>query len=233
MFVFRWAELFNVRGYGSLNPMTALIQGFPEAAELIMDRSVQRSTTTKGKSTSVEITYNFHYLDPGPNDTSGPGGVRYLGLLDMIKYKRQDLLTHPVARKLLALKWNKFGKVLYGLNFLLYAVFLNCLTLFIWEQRQDIYGGQMDNVNISNNDTHQIHIREDYTGFIPLLIMVFSSFHLLKEIYQMYLLRFRYFLDLANFLEWALYMTSIGFSIPFVFRLDRLRLNATVCITSN
>lgn len=212
--------------------MTALIQGFPEAAELVMDRSVQRSTTTKGKSTSVQIIYNFEYLDPGPNDKSGPEGVRYLSLLDMVKYKRQDLLTHPLARKLLDLKWNKFGKLLYGFNFFLYIVFLNCLTLFIWDQRQNIYGENTltnNKTNTNGKNFRKIHIQEDFHGFVPLLIMAFSSFHLLKEVYQMYLLRFRYFLDLANFLEWALYLTSIGFTIPFVFHLDDLRANANVC----
>ena len=77
--------------------MTALIQFFPEVAEVVMDRCVHRSLCSEEQSAKVVTKYNFQYLDPGPSDCSGPGEERYVGLADMVKFKRQELLSHPLA----------------------------------------------------------------------------------------------------------------------------------------
>ena len=38
----------------------------------------------------------------------------------------------------------------------------------------------------------------------------------MKEIFQIFIQRFRYFTDISNLLEWALYGTAFAFMIPFV-----------------
>lgn len=186
--------------------MSSLIQHYPEAAEVVMDRCVQRSPSS--------ITYNFRYLDPGPDDCSGSKRDRYIGLADMVKYKRQDLLIHPLAKKLLNMKWKTFGKIIFIANFLLYVFFLNLLSVFLSNQRKKLFVPQQSfNKSLSSDSL----INDNKFGrMVPMLVTGIAVFHMLKEVYQIFNLGLQYFKDAINLLEWCLYGTAFVFMLPFL-----------------
>lgn len=195
-----------------------------------MDRCVHRSLNFKRKSTKVATSYNFRYLDPGPDDVSGPEGERYLGLIDMVQFKRQELLTHPLARKLLSLKWKKFGRLIYFANIFIYSSFLASLTSFIMTERKNVSVKKLQNHTTSTEMVDAYGQRGIGRRIIPTTILAFCVFHLLKELYQMYLLRARYFMDIANLMEWCLYLSSCTFVLPFVLEDESLLVqNYKVC----
>jgi transient receptor potential cation channel subfamily A protein 1 len=191
--------------------MSSLIQHYPEAAEVVMDRCVQQSSTS--------ITYNFHYLDPGPEDCSGPQKDRYFGLADMVQFKRKDLLIHPLAKKLLNLKWKKFGIFIFMINFLLYLVFLNCLTIFMIKERGrfTVPGG----FNVTKATKHKV--QSSSNQIVPILVAGFAAAHILKEIIQIFTLGIRYFKDATNLLEWCLYVSAFLFMSFFILDFDWLQ----------
>ncbi|KAJ7385776.1 hypothetical protein OS493_013810 [Desmophyllum pertusum] len=125
----RWREALATTS-AKPNPIGRLIEHFPDAAHVAMDRCIQRSTSERS------IKYDFSLLDPGPDDHSGPSGERFLGLSTMVRYKQQILLTHQLSRKLLLLKWRKFGWFVYGGNVLLYSIFLLFMTFFVLTERE-------------------------------------------------------------------------------------------------
>lgn len=189
--------------------MSSLIQHYPEAAEVVMDRCVQRSPSS--------ITYNFRYLDPGPDDCSGPKRDRYIGLADMIKYKRQELLIHPLAKKLLNLKWHTFGRIIFIANFLLYVFFLNLLSIFLTKQRRKLVVPQKGFNNSGAQDSLAVSDDNNYQRMAPMIVTGIAVFHMSKEVYQMFNLGLRYFKDAINLLEWSLYGTALIFMLPFLF----------------
>ena len=55
------------------------------------------------------------------------GGSIYV----QVSAKREDLLAHPLVKALLLHKWRSFGRTLYYVNFLIYAVFLVFVTGYV------------------------------------------------------------------------------------------------------
>lgn len=193
--------------------METLIEHFPDAAHVAMDRCIQKSVSERS------IKYDFTLLDPGPDDQSGRKGERFLGLSTMVKHKQQLLLTHALSRKLLLVKYRRFGWMVYGGNVLLYLLFLIFLTIFVLTERQTVQFPDPRRKDIPE----EFEIEEDFfqekTGFneaVPFIVTTFASLHLAKEVYQIYTQRFRYFTEWSNYLEWALYLTAFLFVLPFI-----------------
>lgn len=177
-----------------------------------MDRCIQRSTSERS------IKYDFSLLDPGPDDHSGPSGERFLGLSTMVRYKQQILLTHQLSRKLLLLKWRKFGWFVYGGNVLLYSIFLLFMTFFVLTEREFLSFPEPptkrgEKIDLDDNFFNE---KNTFNEAVPVIVMIFSLVHLAKEIYQIYSQRFRYFTEWNNALEWTLYITAFLFVLPYV-----------------
>ena len=203
----RWREALTATSVKS-NPMGRLIEHFPDAAHIAMDRCIQRSLSEHS------IKYDFTLLDPGPDDHSGTNGERFLGLTTMVKHKQQLLLTHALSRKLMVLKWRKFGWFVYGGNFILYLLFLLFMTIFVLTER-----GKINIPDHTNNPELEDDFFQEKSGFneaVPYIVIAFASLHLAKEIYQIYTQRFRYFTEWSNVLEWALYLSALLFVLPYI-----------------
>lgn len=239
----RWHEITAHKDKYGHSAMKLLIEHFPESAELLMDRCVKRSEMTGSDDPNFSITYDFHLLDPGPDDPAFALGRRFFGPRTMVKSERMKLLLHPLTQVLLNRKWSTFGRFLYYFNFLSYLLFVGSYSAFIVTERQKLnftryyrYEEESDEWeceyfvedSYSYNDSEELLfyecnpiliIYEGQTGYnagISYVVFVFAVIHLLKEIIEIIIQRCRYFKDFSNLLEWLLYGTSFTFMIPYV-----------------
>ncbi|KAJ7385774.1 hypothetical protein OS493_013808 [Desmophyllum pertusum] len=204
----RWREVLSAKSPDGHNRMGKLIQLFPDAAKSVMDRCIQRSLPQRS------IKYDFSLLDPGPDDQSGPNEEPFFGLVVMVKHKQKDLLVHGLCRKLLKIKWRSYGWFVYWTNLVIYALYLFLMTYFMLTKRkQTVLKRKHDN---DDDDKTMFEHKNTFNKIIPYLILVFASFHLVKELYQIVVQRVAYFKQLTNLLEWVLYVSSIIFILPYV-----------------
>lgn len=193
--------------------MERLIEHFPDAAHVAMDRCIQKSMSERS------IKYDFTLLDPGPDDESGTNGERFLGLSTMVKHKQQLLLTHALSRKLLLVKWRKFGWYIYGGNVALYSVFLIFFTIFALVERENVQFPDPRKKDIPEEfelDDNFFAEKSAFNELVPFIVTIFVGLHLAKEIYQIYTQRLRYFTEWSNYLEWGLYLTAFLFVLPYI-----------------
>ena len=191
--------------------MGRLIEHFPDAAHVVMDRCIQRSLSERS------IKYDFTLLDPGPDDQSGAKGERFLGLSTMVKHKQQLLLTHALSRKLMVLKWRKFGWFVYGGNLFLYSIFLIFLTIFVLTERDRLsFPEPPEPGEKPEIEDDFFQERNSFNQAVPYIVITFAILHLAKELYQVYSQRFRYFTEWSNALEWTLYITALLFVLPYI-----------------
>ena len=221
-------------------PMKLLIEHFPESAELLMDRCVKRSNMTSSNDPNFSVTYDFHLLDPGPDDPAFVHGRRFFGPSTMVKHERKKLLLHPLTQVLLNQKWSTFGRFIYYFNFLTYLIFVGLYSAFIIIERDklnftttyevkgmecynDVYSDYDENGTLQEYEEQICYpVSEFYDGQTQFskgfsyVVFVFAVVHLAKEIIQIIIQRFRYFTEISNLLEWVLYGTSCAFMIPYV-----------------
>lgn len=203
--------------------MKILIEHFPEAASLVMDHCIKRSSHIRTDPNYTE-SYDFHLLDPGPDDETDLNGNRFFGPKTMVKFNREDLLLHPLTQKLLDLKWASFGRYIYYFNLIAYLVFLITYTIFIVTERE----AQDFNPRKSENGTEKVKASEIFTratafnGAVLFVALIFAAVHIAKEIFQLFVQRRRYFTDASNMTEWALYLSTLLFILPYLLRPEEL-----------
>lgn len=209
--VSRWRDVLSAKSPDDQNRMGKLIQRFPVVAASVMNRCIQRSLPQRS------ITYDFRLLDPGPDDQSGLNAEPFFGLMFMVKHKQTDLLVHDLSRKLLKIKWRCYGWFVYWTNLVVYSLFLALMTYFMLTQRK-LVTLKPDNDEDSDDDIDDNFMQKDsFNNISGFLILIFASFHLAKELYQIFTQRMEYFKQWTNALEWVLYVATIMFVLPYVF----------------
>ena len=188
-------------------PMKLLIEHFPESAEFLMDRCVKRSEMKNSNDLEFTVSYDFHLLDPGPDDPAFLHGQRFFGPSTMVKNKRKELLLHPLTQVLLNVKWSTFGRFVHYFNFLWYLVFVSLYSAFIINARKEFVLGR----NIPTGEGQPYHLRG-----LSYVVFSFTVVHLSKEIIQISIERFAYFTKISNLMEWVLYGTTFAFTLGFV-----------------
>jgi len=190
-------------------PMKLLIEHFPESAEVLMDRCVKRSEMTSSNDPQFTVTYDFRLLDPGPDDPAFLNGRRFFGPSTMVKHERKQLLLHPLTQVLLNQKWSKLGRFVHYFNFLSYMVFVALFSAFIVIEREAFVPGRHGPISYHEKETYQ-------SKGLSYIVFSFTVVHLSKEILQILIERFKYFMEISNVMEWVLYGTAFAFMIPFV-----------------
>uniref|UniRef100_A0A8C1IM47 Ion transport domain-containing protein n=1 Tax=Cyprinus carpio TaxID=7962 RepID=A0A8C1IM47_CYPCA len=114
----------------------------------------------------------------------------------MVRCNRLELLTHPVSRKYLEMKWYAYGSKVHLLNLAVYLLGLLPLTYLILNLRpkQDVFG----------NSTSVI--------MVPVSFREVDS--LCSEI------SVNYFTDFSNLADWCAAISSLVFVIPMCFNLE-------------
>ncbi|PFX28694.1 Transient receptor potential cation channel subfamily A member 1 [Stylophora pistillata] len=156
----RWSELENYKTSTGQNAMSLLVENFPEAAEVLLNQCVHHSQRLNASDPDYAVTYNFKYLDPGPNHKDRSTRSRFAALEAMIKHKRQRLLLHPLTLKLNQRKWSTLGRYVFISDFLTYLLLMILITAFIVIQREGQHFRPSDNkkarprrsVNTMGND---------------------------------------------------------------------------------
>lgn len=203
----RWREVVCVESKDQATPLEKLITKLPEVAEIVLDQSI---TYCNLPSTHQDytVTFDFQPLDPPDAMTSRR---RFFGPACMATYRRENLLNHCVTQMLLRWKWLVLGKFINGLNFLFFFVFLVLFSVFIIVER--------DKVNFSSSDTASTEVDDDSKA-IAAVIFAFLIITLVKEIFQIFWIGRSYFKDYTNYVDLAMYSTTLIFILPYVTKDD-------------
>uniref|UniRef100_A0A8C8LUI7 Ion transport domain-containing protein n=1 Tax=Oncorhynchus tshawytscha TaxID=74940 RepID=A0A8C8LUI7_ONCTS len=173
-----------------------MIEFLPESFKHLLDTCVKESDDDIN-STNYSIEYTFRWLQ-------APMHVIKLAKADksfdfqpltalnyMVKFNRIELLTHPVCKKYLEMKWNAYGMKVHLLNLAIYSLGLGPLTHIIHTLKPVL------NTNVTNTTSPSPS---------PSVSMVTTS---LDE-------GSKYFYDVTNALDWGAAISSLLFVIPLL-----------------
>lgn len=211
-----WKDIVGCRDSDGKTPVDNMIQKCPEAVTVMMDNSIQ-STGDFPDSIDYSQKLDFQFIDPGPDDVMCKRR-RYYEFETMVRYDREELLTHALVQQCLMLKWKKFGRLVYYFDvtlFLMYLALINiyCITMpkittnlldnvrrcpifLTTDQAQNqtlvdhlIQNGQISNILI---DTLELRI------LMACLSTVMVTFYV-REIVSIYARRWQYLLKPFNY----------------------------------
>ena len=219
-------ELENYQTKTWQTSISLLVENFPEAAEVALTQCVHHSPHLKTTDPEYTVTYDFKYLDPGPEVKES--SKRFSTVKTMIKHKRERLLLHPLTLKFNERKWSTFGKFGFLGDFVTYFILLIFLSMFIVQDREipdkfevvtplQNYTDETPKMNTSG-EVYYSYVEDSVLKESVLIIgLVFFILHLCKEFFQIYMQRSRCFKDTSNYLRWIFYLNIL---LPFTLKLD-------------
>ncbi|XP_053105352.1 transient receptor potential cation channel subfamily A member 1 [Hemicordylus capensis] len=209
----RWEESVAAFSHSSSTnkcPILEMVEYLPESLKLVLDNCIIESSDERScRDFSVE--YNFRYLQCPLKLTKKLKEDQetiyepLITLNSMVRHNRVELLSHPVCREYLYMKWMAYGFRAHLLNLAVYSLGLIPLTLLI--TRLGPEG--------SFNGTHLLGPFEKKDSYFikvcMCLVFIMSLFGICKEMIQLFQQKLRYLLDYSNLLDWTIYTTSIIF----------------------
>ncbi|XP_077862816.1 uncharacterized protein LOC102805597 [Saccoglossus kowalevskii] len=209
-----WRMAFKHRDRKGYTPMRRLIEKLPKVALLAMDRCVHHSHIDH-EDPNLRVTYNYEFLDPGPDDMLMGSNERYFALTTMVKHGREQLLSHELCQTLMALKWTSFVRYFFYTKFLIHVVFMVGLTSYaaisapILTSNLDEYGCSVIGNISSMKRQHGVLL-----SCIEFAVIGFVLLNVLKATVDMYSQRLRYCTKFSNLIHWIMMFTSCAFVIP-------------------
>ncbi|XP_046848152.1 ankyrin-3-like [Xenia sp. Carnegie-2017] len=199
--------------------MEKCLEYSPEVAKVILDKCIEYSG--REIDADYKVTYNFDLLDP-PTDEDED----YYGPMTMKIARRNELLMHPLTRKLLDTNWINGVRYIYYSQMLLLAVALVITTVFlVWFTRVlgECYDKLSEDEGYSKNHScyqnksclsrnHQFY-QDNETSCVKVnhspgktlakrsIMFVYFLLYLGKELNQLRLERWEYFLEITNYLD--------------------------------
>ena len=129
----RWQECLDYPS--KCNPMIGLIEKLPTVAQQVLDRCHQCAPCDR-KNAEYWERFDFKYLQPStekpdmlPNQKTHANSMT--AARKMVKYKRIDLLAHPVVEKYITDKWSSYGVWVYLVSFTMRLIAAILLSTFI------------------------------------------------------------------------------------------------------
>ncbi|XP_031557765.1 uncharacterized protein LOC116294318 [Actinia tenebrosa] len=212
----RWMEMLRIQGPDGHRPMKRLIEFLPSVAEIALNQCLEVSDFPSTHP-QHSIKFDLVLLDPGPDDELSLRGEPFDGPATMVRYNREELLNHPVTQALLRYKWFAFGKVLYYLNFAVYLLFTILFSYFIIEERGRLSLFSPSTVNASSAEKDHLDVYpSSSTMSLAIVIAFFLCVQLLKEFYQLVMLRLSYLRESSNLIEVFLYTTTLIYIAPYL-----------------
>ncbi|XP_022091401.1 transient receptor potential cation channel subfamily A member 1-like isoform X2 [Acanthaster planci] len=225
-----WESALSNRNDKGLSPMKKLIKKMPDAALLVLDHCSKKSHSDPNHP-DLEITCDFSYLDPGPDDhLTGENNIidkkkRFFALKTMLKYNRQKLLCHELPQCILSRKWSKFAGIFFMLDFFFYLIFLGCLTHYTSSSQlitSEMQLNSMGCVEVDANDTAYIfneegiviRIADPWLWVSQSLISIYCLFLLVMKFLHLLQLRVAFFLAISNYVAILLCASSLIFTYP-------------------
>ena len=225
-------ELENYQTKNGQTSISLLVENFPEAAEVAMTQCVHYSPHLNTTDPEYSITYDFKYLDSGPEVKHC--SERFSTVKTMIQHQRERLLLHPLTLKFNERKWSRLGKFGFFGDFVTYFILLISLTILVvllrgvpdettFDRLQNDTGVLSEIDTSEKNDTHGVSSEppgpSGYVYFdqnsvfarsVPTICLAFVVMHICKESFHIYLQRWRYFKDTSNYLRWIFYLSIMG-----------------------
>eukprot|EP00063_Salmo_salar_P071140 XP_014045975.1 PREDICTED: transient receptor potential cation channel subfamily A member 1-like isoform X3 [Salmo salar] len=210
-----------------------MIEFLPESFKHLLDTCVKESDDDIN-SNNYSIEYTFRWLQ-------APMHVIKLAKADksvdfqpltalnyMVKFNRIELLTHPVCKKYLEMKWNAYGMKVHLLNLAIYSLGLGPLTHII-HTLKPILNTNVTNTtsppsssssSSSSSSVSMVTTSLDEQCFIittcMFLILAMSLYAVGKELVQIVQQGSKYFYDVTNALDWGAAISSLLFVIPLL-----------------
>ncbi|KAK6492048.1 transient receptor potential cation channel subfamily A member 1-like [Huso huso] len=205
-------------------PKLEMIEFLPESFKLLLDRSMKESEDDVS-SQDYCLEYNFQYLQcPMKNKKLSKEDTLFkckplISLNAMVQFNRVELLTHPVCKKYLEMKWLAYGLKAHVLNLAIYSLGLVPLTILIVNLRPET---SVNKTADNGTEVREVTITEAldkhnyfYTACV-ILVIVMNLYAIGKEMVQIYQQRWRYLLDYTNSLDWCVAVSSLLFAIPLL-----------------
>ncbi|XP_044151009.1 transient receptor potential cation channel subfamily A member 1 isoform X1 [Bufo gargarizans] len=212
----RWEEVLVTFSHNSSFqcPILEMVNHLPEGLKHLLDRCMIEAPGDK-KNWDYYVEYNFRYLQCPQafikKKAQAPPESKVLyepltTLNAMVQHNRVELLSHPVCKEYLLMKWRAYGFKAHLLNLAIYSLGLIPLTLLIVNARAPN----------GNNSTAEVKpLRLEDTYFIRTclgIVMLMSMFGIVKEIVQIFQQKLKYLLDSSNVIDWTIHITSILFA---------------------
>ncbi|XP_076335183.1 transient receptor potential cation channel A1 [Tachypleus tridentatus] len=192
----------------------------PDVMMAVLDRCISKSKTSED-SKYFFVKYNFEILQDTRSICAFLNKKRKpLPVMNhMVRYKREELLSHRLCVKYLETKWNSYGMYFHLMNLFVYTIFLalvtaNAISLMDNRPKYPHHTSPFLNDSVGNGSSGIASAEgkrlkpHAMCSVNALVVLVFVVLNIIKEFYQMYTQRIKYFLDIINTVEWGLYITS-------------------------
>ena len=209
MFVsIRWEEVLNYSPSQGVSPMQKLVEKLPDVAEIVLDQCISYSPLPPSHK-DFTVTFNFIPLDPDVDAECD----KYFGPASMAMYRREKLLDHKVTQALLRWKWMILGKGFAFLNTAVFATFIVLLTCLMVIEREKV---DFTFILPKTNTSRQEEEKSTFVKLVPHVLNVFLILQVIKELFQLVLMRLSYFKEYTNLLELAMFGLTWMFIIPYM-----------------
>ncbi|XP_028413558.1 transient receptor potential cation channel subfamily A member 1-like [Dendronephthya gigantea] len=201
----RWKEVMSTTKHGTEGTMTKLVGSMPEVAYRVLSNSMKSVGHPESKEHLVRYTFmSLQNLESTANKTA-KSEVRPLAAIKaMIRNNCYNCLCHPVCCKYLKAKWMQFGWKIYSASLLIYIVFLISLNVYAFG-----IPTYKESLEKKENQNASINVK-----VAMVICIIFASFNAFKEIVQLLVYKFNYFMDKVNYLECILYISTFIFAVP-------------------
>ncbi|KAK3859862.1 hypothetical protein Pcinc_034051 [Petrolisthes cinctipes] len=136
-------------------------------------------------------------------------------LMLMVKYKRLNLLAHPVSISLVKHKWMNLSRYVYYSSLVFYLVFLTFFTGYIlsapdWVQVKQQLNLTDTNTRPSCADAEaELDLKRNvFMQAGKWVIIIMAILNIIRELFQMYQARLNY-LGVENLMEWCCYVMAV------------------------
>ena len=191
----RWQECLDYPS--KYNPMIGLIEQLPSVAKRVLDRSHTRASSDK-KQLDYWEKFDFKYLQAPqrmltktryphksestelslPLDQENMNSMTIVRR--MVKYKRLDLLIHPVVERYVSDKWRTYGIRLYLVSFtfrLIAAILLSAFILIVPHPDIAAQNSAQESVNVTYNSSGaEMFTLSTPIQFLRVTTLVFNFF---------------------------------------------------------
>nr|XP_014342061.1 PREDICTED: transient receptor potential cation channel subfamily A member 1 [Latimeria chalumnae] len=216
----RWHEAIMSFDFTSDNGCSLLdmIAYLPEAYRWVLDRSMNESSEDK-RSPNFFIEYDFRYLQVPlymKEMTKENKALHFEPLIcmnNMVRFKRMELLTHPVCREYLRMKWIAYGIKAHVINLAVYLLGLLPLTALIVYPREKNNSTETFSPKYAQRNGQVPH----FVTVCMFIVLFMSLFGVCKELVQLFQQRWKYLMDCSNLLDWSIIVFNILFVVPMLF----------------
>ncbi|XP_036375405.1 transient receptor potential cation channel subfamily A member 1-like [Megalops cyprinoides] len=196
-----------------------LIEFLPESCKCLLDTCVKESDDDVN-SYDYCVHYNFRCLQApiqaGGHDKQDKGHRTkpLVALNAMVHFDRIELLTHPLCKKYLQMKWSAYGVKAHVLNLAVYSLGLLPLSFLIVKMRPTIsMTGNGTSINMVSTSLDQ---QSYFLTSCMFLVVAMNLYAIGKEVVQIMQQGSNYFRDASNGLDWVTAVMSLLFVVPLL-----------------